>query len=276
MGRRSTASRACAASPPMPSTSWSRPATRARSRPIGINLPNDQNVREQHGSKSVSLSNVNEAYDRSTPPEFRREFRGRRRRRRERRSGAASPASCTTNMHEVIGHASGKIARSAQGQSAGRVEGAVLRARGSARRSRRALLPAQSQARRARAGRRRRPGRASCRPSTRATPATRWCSCAACAKARRSRKTTCATGRWSCGWLMSELEGDRRARARRQDLLRDGRSRRRSRKASAACWRRSSGSSRKGTTRPRASCSRPTACTSIPKLRDEIVGRVDT
>ena len=42
--------------------------------PIGINLPNDQNVREQHGSKSVSLSNVNEAYDRSTPPEFRREF----------------------------------------------------------------------------------------------------------------------------------------------------------------------------------------------------------
>ena len=34
--------------------------------PIGINLPNDQAIREQYGSKSVSLSNVNEAYDKST------------------------------------------------------------------------------------------------------------------------------------------------------------------------------------------------------------------
>ena len=42
--------------------------------PIGINLPNDQSVREQHGSKSVSLSNINEAYDKSTLPEFRTEF----------------------------------------------------------------------------------------------------------------------------------------------------------------------------------------------------------
>ena len=33
--------------------------------PIGINLPNDQTVRERYGSKSVSLSNVNEAYDKS-------------------------------------------------------------------------------------------------------------------------------------------------------------------------------------------------------------------
>ena len=42
--------------------------------PIGINLPNDQEIRETHGSKSVSLSNINEAYDKSTLPEFRREF----------------------------------------------------------------------------------------------------------------------------------------------------------------------------------------------------------
>ena len=33
--------------------------------PIGINLPNDQAIREQYGSKSVALSNVNEAYDKS-------------------------------------------------------------------------------------------------------------------------------------------------------------------------------------------------------------------
>ena len=35
----------------------------------------------------------------------------------------------------------------------------------------------------------------SCRPSTSTTRATRWCSCGAFAKARRSKKTTCATAR---------------------------------------------------------------------------------
>ena len=42
--------------------------------PIGINLPNEQEVREQYGSKSVSISNVNEAYDRSMDAGFRSEF----------------------------------------------------------------------------------------------------------------------------------------------------------------------------------------------------------
>ena len=42
--------------------------------PIGINLPNDQAIREKYGSKSVALSNVNEAYDRSTPGSMRSEF----------------------------------------------------------------------------------------------------------------------------------------------------------------------------------------------------------
>ena len=39
--------------------------------PIGINLPNDQFIREEYGSKSVSLSNVTEAYDRATPERIR-------------------------------------------------------------------------------------------------------------------------------------------------------------------------------------------------------------
>ena len=42
--------------------------------PIGINLPNDQAIREQYGSKSVSLSNVSEAYELSTPEGLRVEF----------------------------------------------------------------------------------------------------------------------------------------------------------------------------------------------------------
>ena len=42
--------------------------------PIGINLPNDQAIREKYGSKSVALSNVNEAYNMSTPGSMRSEF----------------------------------------------------------------------------------------------------------------------------------------------------------------------------------------------------------
>jgi dipeptidyl-peptidase-3 len=78
--------------------------------PVGINLPNDQNVREKHGSKSVSLSNVIEAYDRSTAPEFRREFSWTAEETARAEKWSSVAAELTTNMHEVIGHASGKIA----------------------------------------------------------------------------------------------------------------------------------------------------------------------
>ena len=35
--------------------------------PVGINLPNDQRIREEHGSKSVSLPNVSVASDLAIP-----------------------------------------------------------------------------------------------------------------------------------------------------------------------------------------------------------------
>src|SRR5260370_30480402 len=44
--------------------------------PLGINLPNDEAVRERYGSKSVSLSNVSEAYDRAPPPALPSEIAG--------------------------------------------------------------------------------------------------------------------------------------------------------------------------------------------------------
>jgi dipeptidyl-peptidase-3 len=78
--------------------------------PIGINLPNDQAIRERYGSKSVSLANVSEAYERSTPEGLRVEFSwdddeaG-----RAKRWGAVSQ-ELTTDMHEVIGHGSGRMA----------------------------------------------------------------------------------------------------------------------------------------------------------------------
>ena len=78
--------------------------------PIGINLPNDQTVREEHGSKSVSLTNVVEAYDLSRPPAYRAEFTwdAAEDARAERWAGFAG--DMTVNMHEVIGHASGQVA----------------------------------------------------------------------------------------------------------------------------------------------------------------------
>jgi dipeptidyl-peptidase-3 len=83
--------------------------------PIGINLPNDQEIREKHGSKSVSLSNVNEAYDKSTTASFRREFAWTEEEAQRAEKWNSVASELTTNMHEVIGHASGKISEKLKG-----------------------------------------------------------------------------------------------------------------------------------------------------------------
>jgi dipeptidyl-peptidase-3 len=78
--------------------------------PIGINLPNDQAIREEYGSKSVSLANVSEAYEQSTPEGLRAEFSWSVEEiARATRWGAAA-SELTTEMHEVIGHGSGRMA----------------------------------------------------------------------------------------------------------------------------------------------------------------------
>jgi dipeptidyl-peptidase-3 len=77
--------------------------------PVGINLPNDQRVRERHGSKSVSLSNVTEAYDRSTLPEFRSEFAWTVDEFERAMKWSAFAGELTTNLHEVVGHGSGLV-----------------------------------------------------------------------------------------------------------------------------------------------------------------------
>jgi dipeptidyl-peptidase-3 len=83
--------------------------------PVGINLPNDQEIREKFGSKSVSLSNVNDAYDRSTSAEFRREFAWTPEEAARAEKWSSVAGELTTNMHEVIGHASGKISEKLNG-----------------------------------------------------------------------------------------------------------------------------------------------------------------
>jgi len=78
--------------------------------PIGINLPNSNWVREQHGSKSVSLGNIVKSYNivgakSPTAAEFSfsEEIL-----ERGKKYGALA-GDLHTDMHEVIGHASGQI-----------------------------------------------------------------------------------------------------------------------------------------------------------------------
>jgi dipeptidyl-peptidase-3 len=78
--------------------------------PIGINLPNDLSVREEYGSKSVSLSNVIEAYEMSSTGGFSSEFSWTEEEAVRTQKYASLARELTTNMHEVIGHASGKTA----------------------------------------------------------------------------------------------------------------------------------------------------------------------
>jgi dipeptidyl-peptidase-3 len=87
--------------------------------PVGINLPNDQTIREQYGSKSVSLSNATEAYDKSTAPEFRREFAWSPEEADRAEKWSSFASELTTNMHEVIGHGSGRMADHLQGNPQG-------------------------------------------------------------------------------------------------------------------------------------------------------------
>ena len=77
--------------------------------PIGINLPNSNWIRSTHGSKSISLGNIVEAYNSaggsSSLDEFYLDVEVKA---RIKKYGKLS-SKMHTAMHEVIGHASGKI-----------------------------------------------------------------------------------------------------------------------------------------------------------------------
>ncbi|MEO8481711.1 MAG: peptidase M49 [Acidobacteriota bacterium] len=83
---------------------------------IGINLPNDQRIREQYGSKSVSLANVNEAYEKSLPPSYRQEFCWSEEEVARAETWGAVAGEVTTAIHEVLGHGSGRVAERLEGQ----------------------------------------------------------------------------------------------------------------------------------------------------------------
>lgn len=77
--------------------------------PIGINLPNEQAIREQHGSKSVLLHNVVEAYEKSRGKLLVQEFAWDQADIEANEKYGLIADNLHTAMHEVIGHGSGKV-----------------------------------------------------------------------------------------------------------------------------------------------------------------------
>jgi len=78
--------------------------------PIGINLPNAEWIREQYGSKSVSLGNIVEAYnDVLSKSPANDEFGYDQEVIARLKQWGALSSDLHTDMHEVIGHASGQI-----------------------------------------------------------------------------------------------------------------------------------------------------------------------
>jgi dipeptidyl-peptidase III len=76
--------------------------------PVGINLPNDDRIRAEYGSKSVSMSNVMDAYERSMPQAYWSEFAWTPEEAGRAAAWSRAAGELSTNMHEVIGHASGQ------------------------------------------------------------------------------------------------------------------------------------------------------------------------
>lgn len=82
----------------------------APSSPIGINLPNNDWIRKEHGSKSVSLTNIVHAYNVSSASSgFLDAFVADHAVKQRMRKYGNLAADLHTEMHEVIGHASGQL-----------------------------------------------------------------------------------------------------------------------------------------------------------------------
>ena len=76
--------------------------------PIGVNLPNEQMIRERYGSKSVVLGNIMDAAEKSGGQVLSDEFAWDEAERTLQFTDGTLAANIHTALHEVLGHASGK------------------------------------------------------------------------------------------------------------------------------------------------------------------------
>ncbi len=84
--------------------------------PIGINLPNADWIRAQHGSKSVTIENITYAYSEGAKGNgFAEEFVLRESDRELMKKWGSIADNLHTDMHECLGHGSGKLAPGVRG-----------------------------------------------------------------------------------------------------------------------------------------------------------------
>lgn len=81
----------------------------APSTPVGVNLPNANWIRTAHGSKSVSLGNISDAYDKSSGSSTLEVFCHDEEEITRAKEHGALAGKLHTALHEVIGHASGQL-----------------------------------------------------------------------------------------------------------------------------------------------------------------------
>lgn len=81
----------------------------APSTPVGVNLPNANWIRATHGSKSVSLGNISDAYDKSSGTSSLEVFCHDAKEIELAKAHGALAGKLHTALHEVVGHASGQL-----------------------------------------------------------------------------------------------------------------------------------------------------------------------
>jgi len=78
--------------------------------PIGVNLPNSNWIRHEYGSKSVTVENITEAYDQASLGNgFAEEFMWSDVERKRAKEFASLTNNLHTDLHECLGHGSGKL-----------------------------------------------------------------------------------------------------------------------------------------------------------------------
>lgn len=79
------------------------------STPIGVNLPNANWIRQEYGSKSVSLGNIVAGYSNADGPGLLQEFANDEEEIERNKQHGSLASKLHTALHEVVGHASGQL-----------------------------------------------------------------------------------------------------------------------------------------------------------------------